>query len=183
MHTPTETELERLRYPIGRFEAPQTPLPAEERRRMIDQIARTPADVRRAVEGLDETQLDTAYRPGGWTVRQVVHHLPDSHLNAYVRFKLAATEDHPTIRTYDEAAWGEQSDARTADIALSLAILDALHARWTGWLRSLSPAAWRRTLAHPEWGDFDLDQVLSMYAWHGPHHIAHITSLRDREGW
>jgi len=179
----TDAELERLRFPIGRFEIPETPLDPEERARMIDVVAAIPAAVRAAVAGLDEARLDTPYRPGGWTVRQVVHHLPDSHVNSYVRFKLAITEDDPTIRTYDEAAWGEQQDARTAPIEVSLALLDALHERWTAWLRTLSEDEWRRPLQHPEVGEMNLDQLLALYAWHGPHHVSHITGLRQRMGW
>ncbi len=179
----TEAELERLRYPIGRFEATPTPLDAAQRARLIDEVARAPGDLRSAVEGLTDEQLDTRYRPGGWTLRQVVHHVPDSHLNSYVRFKLTSTEDVPTIRTYDEAAWGELDDARTAPLELSLDLLDALHARWVRWLRALPAEAFERRLDHPEWGNLDMDQMLQIYAWHGKHHVAHVTSLRERMGW
>lgn len=172
--------LERLRYPVGRFEPPSGPLPAATRTAMIDEIAAVPAALRAAVAPLADDVLDTPYRPGGWTIRQVVHHVPDSHMNAYVRFKLAMTEEHPTIRTYDETAWGELADAREADIALSLSLLEALHARWTGWLRTLGEADWRRGFDHPEMGALTLDQLLALYAWHGRHHLAHVTGLLGR---
>lgn len=171
-------DLERVRYPLGRFDPPAVPLSPETRERLIDEIAAAPSALREAVEGLSDAELDTPYRPGGWTVRQVVHHVPDSHMNSYVRFKLTLTEDHPTIRTYDETAWGELADARTADIGPSLALLDALHERWTGWLRTLGPDDWARVLEHPEMGTLTLDQLLALYAWHGRHHVAHITGLR-----
>lgn len=179
---PPEDELEALRFPIGRF-SPREALTPEDRERMWDEMGAAPDALRAAVDGLDETQLDTAYRPGGWTVRQVVHHVPDSHLNSYMRFKLTVTEDVPPIRTYEEAAWAELADARYAPVEVSLALLDALHARWIPWLRSLSPDDYRRRLDHPEFGEMDLDILLQLYAWHGAHHIAHITSLRDRMGW
>lgn len=172
-----------LRYPIGPFHFPESPVDTDTRNEMIETIARTPSRLRAAVEDLGEEQLDTRYRTDGWTLRQVVHHVADSHINSYCRFKLTITEDHPTIRTYDEGAWGEQLDARAGDIERSLAILDNLHARWTDWLKTLSDGHWARTLHHPEAGDLVLDQLLALYAWHGPHHIAHITGLRDRMGW
>jgi hypothetical protein len=150
------------------------------RTEMIDAIARTPMAMRSAVSGLDDDQLDTRYRPDGWTLRQVVHHVADSHVNAYCRFKLAVTEDHPTIRGYEEGEWGDLVDARTGDVELSLAMLDSVHARWTGWLRTLTDEQWLRTFHHPEAGDLVLDQLLALYAWHGPHHVAHITGLRER---
>ncbi|MGH7540668.1 MAG: YfiT family bacillithiol transferase, partial [Gemmatimonadota bacterium] len=142
-------EIERLRYPIGRF-APRTGSTRAERTAWIDQIEHAPAAVRDAVRGLDDARLDTPYRPGGWTVRQVVHHLPDSHVNAYVRMKLAVTEDTPTIRPYEEAAWAEQPDARRAPVELSLRLLEALHARWVHWLRALHDDDFTRPLHHPE---------------------------------
>jgi hypothetical protein len=176
-------DLESLRFPTGRFRFPDARLTPAERGAMVDTIARTPAMLRGAVEGLDTRQLDTPYRLDGWTARQVVHHVADSHVNSYCRFKLAITEEHPTIRTYDEKAWGDQPDARSADVALSLDIVDSVHRRWTEWLRTLSHDQWARTFHHPEAGDLVLDQLLALYAWHGPHHVAHITGLRDREGW
>jgi hypothetical protein len=142
-----------------------------------------PANLRRAVAGLSEAQLDTSYRPGGWTVRQVVHHLPDSHLNSYQRVRLALTESSPAVKIYEEGAWAELADAKTAPIELSLSFLEALHARWLELLRSLNETELARTFRHPEWGEVDLNWTLSQYAWHSRHHVAHITSLRKREGW
>ncbi len=172
-----------LRYPIGKFafEAPGT---EEQRREWIDDIAGLPALVGAAVNGLDDAQLDTPYRPGGWTVRQVVHHLPDSHLNSYLRFRKALTEDRPTISGYDEAAWAELTDARAAPVALSLTLLEGLHARWVVLLRSLRPQDYARAFVHPESGrEVELERNLALYAWHGRHHLAHITSLKERMGW
>jgi len=171
-----------LRYPIGRFQ-PVTSLTPAERVTCIEQIAAAPEGLRRAVQGLDDRQLDTPYRPGGWTVRQVVHHVPDSHLNAYTRFKLACTEESPAIKTYDEARWAELAEARTAPIDVSLDLLTLLHRRWVLFLRILGPADFARTVRHPEWGAPTVDFLLAQYAWHGRHHTAHITSLRDRMGW
>jgi len=174
--------MENLRYPIGRFAA-DADVTEEKRRRWIGEIANTPDTLRAAVHGLSAEQLDTPYRPGGWTVRQVVHHLPDSHLNAYVRFKLALTEREPTVKTYDEAAWAELADGRAAPVEVSLTLLESLHHRWILLLRSLTPADIARALSHPELGRVTLDTYLQMYAWHGRHHVAHITSLRERMGW
>jgi hypothetical protein len=174
---------EDLRYPIGPF-VYRGPQLAEQRRGCIERIETAPGLVRRAVEGLTEAQLDTPYREGGWTVRQVVHHLPDSHLNAYTRFRLALTESTPTIRPYFEHLWAELPDARTAPTEISLALLEALHGRWTLLLRSLGPAQWEVRYMHPEHGrEWTLDEALAMYAWHGEHHTAHITRLRARVGW
>jgi uncharacterized damage-inducible protein DinB len=171
-----------LSYPIGKFrwEGPGT---AADRARRIDEIAAAPAALRKAVAGLDDAQLDTPYRPGGWTVRQVAHHVPDSHLNAYVRFKLAVTEDAPTIKPYDEAAWAELADVKTVPVAASLALLEALHERWAAFLRSLGEAEWARTFRHPELGVVPLGKNVALYAWHGRHHVAHVTSLRARMSW
>ncbi len=171
-----------LRYPIGAFKY-EGELTEEERRRAIDAIGELPAKLRAAVEGLAPQQLETPYRPGGWTIRQLVHHLPDSHLNAYTRFKLALTEKEPTIKPYDEAQWANLEDGRNAPTVTSLALLEALHQRWVLLLKSLRPADFGRTLRHPERGVMTLDELLSLYAWHGKHHIAHITSLRERMGW
>jgi hypothetical protein len=171
------------RYPVGKFERSKTPHTAEERRAFVDQIAAVPARMREAVAGLTETQLDTAYREGGWTVRQVVHHVPDSHMNAYTRVKLALTENEPTIRPYDEAAWAKLNDVRDTPIAVSLTLLEALHDRWVRILRALSADDFSRTLFHPDHGVMTLDSLVAMYAWHGRHHVAHITSLRERSGW
>ena len=171
-----------LRYPIGKFE-PRDQLTPEERRSMIDDIAAAPTRMREAITGLTPAQLDTPYREGGWTVRQVVHHVPDSHLNAYCRFKLALTEDVPTIRPYDEARWAELGDTHTTPVKTSLAILESLHTRWICLLRSMKPSDFQRQLNHPESGTMSLDNLLADYSWHGRHHTAHITSLRQRNGW
>jgi uncharacterized damage-inducible protein DinB len=179
----TPPELDALRYPVGRFSPSQDALDADERRILIDEIALTPGRLRNAVDGLDEPQLETRYRPDGWTVCQVVHHVPDSHMNAYTRFKIALTEERPTIRTYDEAAWARLADADNPDVDVSLDLLDALHERWVTLLRSLDDADWSRPFVHPEIGEVTLDFLLQLYAWHGRHHVAHVTSLREREGW
>ena len=170
-----------LRYPIGRFIA-RTQFTDASRRAAIAAIAETPARLRKAVEGLDDDQLDTPYRPGGWTVRQVVHHVPDSHLNAYVRFKLGLTEAEPRIKPYDEARWAELPDSE-GPIAVSLDLLTALHARWVRLLERVAGPDFGRTIFHPELGVVNLDDLLELYAWHGRHHVAHITALRKRMGW
>jgi len=172
-----------LRYPIGTFSFEGEATDAQ-RRRWIEEIDKAPAALRAGVAGLTPDQMDTPYRPNGWTVRQVVHHLPDSHLNAYVRFKLALTEDEPTIKPYDEARWAELADTRTVSPDVSLTLLESLHERWVALLQSMTPKEFRRTFHHPEQGrSLTLEEVLAMYAWHGRHHVAHITSLRTREGW
>lgn len=171
-----------LRYPIGPFHYAGRGT-AEQRSAWIAEIAAAPGALRAAVEGLSDTQLNSPYREGGWTVRQVAHHVPDSHLNAYVRFKLALTEREPTIRPYDEKRWAELPDASTGAIVVSLDLLDALHERWVRLLRSLGPGEFARTLNHPESGVQDLDQLTAHYAWHGRHHVAHVTSLRERMRW
>ena len=172
-----------LRYPIGPFDWKPGDTTDDQRRQQICNIEMAPARIRAAVEGLSPEQLDTPYRPGGWTVRQVVHHLPDSHLNAYTRFRLALTEDEPTIKPYDENRWAQLEDARTAPVEISLALLDGLHQRWVLLLRSLQAADFARIFRHPELGVVGLDRNLALYAWHGRHHEAHITSLRQRMGW
>jgi uncharacterized damage-inducible protein DinB len=172
-----------LAYPIGKFVRPKALTPAE-RKQAIETIAKTPAALRAAVQGLTDAQLDTPYRPGGWTVRQVVHHVPDSHMNAYIRFKLALTEDTPTIKPYDEAKWAELEDGKNKMIEHSLMLLEALHARWVFLLERLKPADFSLAVNHPEWPTpMTLDQLLAMYSWHGPHHTAQITTLRERSGW
>lgn len=171
-----------LRFPIGNFRAPASTTEAE-RAALIGQIEAAPARLREAVLGLGQEQLETPYRPGGWTVRQVVHHVPDSHLNSYMRFRLALTEDEPTIKSYQEDRWAELPDARTAPPEVSLDLLEALHRRWTRLLRSLTPPDWERSYRHPELGLMSLERTLALYAWHGRHHVAHVTSLRDRMGW
>jgi uncharacterized damage-inducible protein DinB len=171
-----------LRYPIGKFQYPAE-VTAPERLLYIEQIAETPANLRAALENLTQEQLDTPYRPQGWTVRQVVHHVPDSHMNSYIRFHWALTEENPTIKAYDETRWAELPDARTGPVEMSLTLLDALHVRWIALLRSLSEHDLKRTFQHPELGSLPLDKVLALYAWHGRHHVAHITALRKRMGW
>jgi uncharacterized damage-inducible protein DinB len=170
------------RYPIGRFEMPAS-VTAAEREAMIGTIAAAPARLREAVSDLSESQLDTPYREGGWTVRQVVHHLPDSHLNGYIRFKLGLTEENPPVRGYEEARWAELPEARGAAIEMSLRLLDSLHERWAESLRSTAPEQFARTFRHPDRGAMTLDQHLVLYAWHSRHHVAHITGLRRRMGW
>lgn len=170
-----------LRYPIGKFQFPDSVTTAE-RRRYVDEIAETPARMRDAVAGLSDAQLDTAYRPGGWTVRQVVHHVPDSHMNSFIRFRLALTEDEPTIKPYMEDRWAELADARMP-IDVSLTLLESLHQRLDALLRSISESDWKRTFRHPEMGVVALDKNAALYAWHGKHHVAHITRLRERMKW
>jgi hypothetical protein len=171
-----------LRYPVGPFIEPEV-LGPEFRASCIADIEVAPANLVAAVAGLSESQLDTPYRPDGWTVRQVVHHLPDSHINSYVRFKLALTEDNPTIKTYDEKAWSLEHDALSAPIEVSLTLLQSLHSRWVLMLRGLKDADWKKTLHNPDMGEMNIEVMLAIYAWHGKHHLAHITSLRERNGW
>jgi hypothetical protein len=172
-----------LRYPIGRFDF-DAPISDSDFPRLIALIAEAPGALRSAVAGLTRDQLETRYRPGGWTVKQVVHHVPDSHMNAYMRFKLALTEDEPTIKPYNEAAWAELADSRRVPIEVSLDLLDALHLRWVALLRSMDAADFNRGVRHPEHGRLlTMKQLLGLYAWHGRHHVAHITSLKKREGW
>jgi hypothetical protein len=171
------------RYPIGRFQFDGDSTGAR-RQQWIEEIAAAPALLRQAVAGLTPAQLDTPYRENGWTVRQVVHHLPDSHLNAYTRIKLALTEDLPTIKPYEEARWAELPDALSGDIEPSLNLLEYLHQRWLLLLRQLKPTDFDRQFRHPEHGRiFKLAESLALYAWHGRHHVAHITSLRVRMRW
>jgi uncharacterized damage-inducible protein DinB len=171
-----------LRYPVGKFEWSGAGSDAD-RKKFIEQITEAPAKLRAAVAGLAEVQLDTPYRDGGWTVRQVVHHLADSHLNAFSRFKLALTEDEPTIKTYEQQLWAETPDAKTAPADISLTLLDSLHQRWSVLLRSMSGTDFNRKFTHPEHGKITLERLLGLYAWHGRHHTAHITGLRERKGW
>jgi uncharacterized damage-inducible protein DinB len=171
-----------LRYPLGEFKY-ENPLSDDERAACLAKIEETPARMRAAVAGLNEEQLDTPYRPEGWTVRQVVHHVPESHLTSYTRFKLAVTEDEPTVKPYFEDRWAQLDDARQAPISLSLDLLDAVHGRWIWFLRSLRQEDFQRTFRHPEIGIVSLDKNVALYAWHGPHHVAQITSLRERMGW
>ncbi|MGD0226112.1 MAG: YfiT family bacillithiol transferase [Terriglobia bacterium] len=176
-----------LQYPIGKFTWNRNGeglLASEaERQQWIADIEEAPARLRAAVQGRTEAQLDTPYRPGGWTVRQLVHHLADSHMNSYVRFRLALTEDEPAIKTYEQELWANLSDARGASVEISLTLLDSLHERWVLLLRSLNPEDFSRVLKHPELGRVTLEKNLALYAWHGKHYIAHINGLRQRSGW
>jgi hypothetical protein len=175
-------DLETLRYPIGRFDGAM-PFTAVTRGEAIDRIAALPSELRAAVSGLDERQLDAAYRPEGWTVRQVVHHLADSHMNGLTRTKLALTENNPRIKPYDEGAWARLGDMRLP-IELSLGIIDGIHARWAALFRAMDGAQFARTFVHPERGaTLSLEFQVHDYAWHSSHHVAHITRLRQREGW
>jgi hypothetical protein len=171
-----------LRYPIGPFDS-AGPLTATERAQAIRTLAETPARLRLAVSGLSESQLDVPYRPEGWTVRQVVHHVADSHMHSYIRVKFALSQDSPTIKPYPEHLWAEMTDGKGAPIALSLDLLEALHARWVMLLCALDAAQFARTLVHPERGEMTLDDLLALYDWHSRHHTAHITELRARKGW
>ena len=171
-----------LRYPIGKFSYDEH-LTEDKKRAFLDDIAQTPKNLRAAVQGLSAAQLDTPYRPGGWSVRQVVHHVPDSHLNSYVRFKLALTEDEPTIKPYAEDRWAELADTKATPVEVSLTLLDSLHDRWVRLLQSLTPEEWKRTFRHPDLGAMTLEKTLALYAWHGRHHVAHINALREKNGW
>ena len=167
------------RYPVGKWKEQ----PPAEAATLIEQIAAAPANLAAAVKGLTDAQLDTPYRDGGWTPRQIVHHIADSHMNAYIRFKLGMTEDNPTVKPYDEKLWAETIDGRTAPLAASLPVIDGVHARWVQFLRTLDAAALARTVMHPENGPMTLKDLLNLYAWHGRHHTAHITGLRQGRGW
>jgi len=170
------------RYPIGPF-IYAGPLTPEQRAEAIESIENAPIALRKALRGLGDEHLSTPYREGGWTVRQLVHHVADSHINAYCRLRLALTEENPTIKPYEEQLWAELSDGARAPVGLSLAILDALHARWSMLLRSMTPEQFSRPVRHPASGQHDVDWLVAIYAWHGTHHIAHITALRDARGW
>jgi hypothetical protein len=171
-----------LRYPVGPFTFDRAGA-ADRRGACIAQIAEAPSLFHSALGGLSDVQLDTPYRPGGWTVRQVAHHVPDSHMNAYCRFKLALTESNPTIKPYDEGAWANLADTSRTAPQVSVALLEALHVRWVNLLESMTSGDFERPLQHPERGAISLDWMLQLYSWHGRHHAAHITSLRSREGW
>ena len=171
-----------LRYPIGKF-ALDGEITSDRRQEWIARIEAAPGLLRAAFHGLSDAQMDTPYRPNGWTLRQVAHHVPESHMHSYIRFKLALTEETPTIKPYFEDRWAELSDAKTAPVELSLALLDALHARWVLLLRALGDADWKRAFRHPEMGMLTLERTLAIYAWHGRHHTAQVTGLRARMGW
>jgi len=178
-----EAELESLRYPIGRLDL-DAPVAEADHTRLIDEIASTPANLRKAVEGLSADQMATPYREGGWTVHQLVHHVAESHMQAYSRCKFALTEDKPIIKPYDEAKWAETPDVPATPAEISLALLDALQLRWVNLLRGLTPEEMQRSFFHPEHGRLiTIERMLAMYAWHGRHHVAHVTALRERNGW
>src|SRR5215510_7619608 len=169
------------RYPIGKFNY-EGPPSEEQRKKLIEDIAQTPAALCAAVKGLSPQQIETPYRDGGWTVRQVVHHVPESHMNAYIRFKLALTEDEPTIKPYMEDRWAQLADTGKTPPEVSLVLLERLHDRWTRLLRSITTDQWKRSFRHPELGLVSLEKNLALYSWHGKHHLAHVTELRKRLG-
>lgn len=176
-------DLEKYRYPIGRFDAKQA-FTSAKRNERIDRIRRFPSDLLSIVKDLDATQLNTPYRPNGWTVAQLVHHLADSHLNSYIRFRWALTEDSPLIKAYDQRKWAELGDAKSSDISPSIQILEGVHHRWVKLLSHLKPEDFKSQLSHPEWSDkLDLEMMLALYTWHCDHHLAHIQELIKREGW
>ncbi len=170
------------RYPIGKFNK-NINVTKEMRREFINTIEALPSLLRKEVENLSQEQLDTPYRDGGWTIRQVVHHLPDSHINSYVRFKLALTEDNPKIKTYDEHLWAELQDSFKTPVEVSLNLLESLHKRWAILLNSLTDEQFEKTFQHPEWGNITLTKTLALYTWHCRHHLAHITELKKKMGW
>jgi hypothetical protein len=169
-------------FPIGEFQYDGPPT-ENQRKKLIEDIARTPAALRAAVQGLSEQQLGTPYRDGGWSVRQVAHHVPESHMNAYIRFKLALTEEEPTIKPYEQDRWAQLPDVSSTPIETSLSLLDFLHERWVCLLRLLQPDQWKRAFRHPEMGIVPLEKSLALYSWHGRHHVAHVTELRKKMGW
>ena len=170
------------RYPIGKFNYEGAPN-EQQRQKLIEDIAQTPAALRAAVKGLSPEQIETPYREGGWTVRQVVHHVPESHMNAYIRFKLALTEDEPTIKPYEEDRWAKLPDVQITPLEVSLSLMELLHDRWVRVLKAIKPEEWKRTFKHPELGVVSLEKNLCLYSWHGRHHVAHITELRKRMNW
>jgi uncharacterized damage-inducible protein DinB len=176
------TALQDIRFPIGDF-AVDPVITSDKRTKWITQIEQAPEQLRAALKGLSESQIDTQYREGGWTLRQVVHHLADAQMNGFVRFKLALTEARPEIKTYEETLWAETADSRKAPVELSISLLEALHARWVILLRSLPESGFANTFRHPQRGELTIDVALQLYAWHGIHHTAHITKLRERKGW
>ena len=179
----TSSPPDALRFPTGRFAPADGPVPPARREALVERIRRLPERARAAVQNLDDDALDTPYREGGWTPRQIVHHLADSHANAVIRMKLALTEDEPTIKPYDQAAWAELPDATGLPPGPSLALLDGLHVRWTALMASMSEEQWARTVVHPEIGTVPLTFFLQLYAWHGDHHVAQVEALRARMGW
>ncbi len=173
---------EKLKYPIGRVNVPSE-ITETRRNTFIKEVADLPTLLRSAVDGMSLKQIDTPYRPDGWTIRQVVHHLADSHLNSYIRFKMALTEEEPTIKAYHEDRWAELADSRNTPIEISLTLLGALHAKWVILMQSLSEQEFERAFRHPDLGLVTLNKALAIYAWHGKHHVAHITCLQDSKGW
>jgi len=172
-----------LRYPVGPWKPPAT-ITVADRARFIEQIAAAPQAMRQAVAGLSETQLDTPYRDGGWTVRQVVHHVPDSHMNAYMRMKFGLTEQQPQVKPYDQETWAQTPEVATTPIGVSLTLLESLHERWVRLMKGMKDQDFARLINHPEWkAPLTLDMVAAHYAWHGRHHVGHITELRKRNGW
>ncbi len=171
-----------LRYPVGKWET-KGPFTNAQRHTMITSVGEMPAKLRAAVAGLNDNQLSTPYRPSGWTLRQVVHHVADSHMNAYVRFRLGITEAEPVVKPYDEKTWAELFDARTAPVEISLGLVEGVHKRWVMLLETVREIDFNRNVRHPEHGTMSLDDVLALYEWHGRHHVGHITALRQRAGW
>jgi uncharacterized damage-inducible protein DinB len=171
-----------VQYPIGKFSEDPNVTP-EKRQKWIAEVEQAPSVFRRAVAGLTQAQLDTPYREGGWTVRQVIHHMADSHLQSVIRFRLALTEDNPAISGYDPAKWAELPDAKIGPVEVSLALFEAIHGRWILLLHAMNPADFRKTFSRPDGQVITLDRLLQTYAWHGKHHAAHITGLRERMGW
>ncbi|GJM30302.1 MAG: putative metal-dependent hydrolase YfiT [Cyclobacteriaceae bacterium] len=172
-----------LKYPIGKFKAPYR-VTTQDRERYIMDLEKLPGKLRTGVESLTEAQLDVPYRKHGWTVRQVVHHLSDSHLNSYIRFKLSLTENQPIIKSYDEKAWAELPDSQQGPVEFSLDLLESIHRRWVYLLRNMKESDWKKSFRHPETNKvIPLDLNLSLYSWHGKHHLAHIESLISRQGW
>jgi uncharacterized damage-inducible protein DinB len=172
------TDHDPRRYPIGPF-SPKPSLSTQEREALIEELAHFPADLRFLVESLPAEKLDTPYREGGWTVRQVAHHVPDSHMQGYVRFKLAVTEDTPAIKTYEEAVWAETEESRTAPVESSLDLLEALHERWALFLRTLKEEDFQKAYLHPKLGEVTLEKTLQLYVWHGKHHLGHIRLVAE----
>jgi hypothetical protein len=177
-----QEELLKLQYPIGKFSFKED-VTSESRKNFINEIESLPLKLKKAVSGLSDEQLDTPYRHDGWTIRQVIHHIPDSHLNAYVRMKLALTEKEPLIKTYEEKEWAKLHDYYQTPISVSIDLLEALHKRWVILLNSLNEKEFHKKFKHPEWGLVSVDFLVAQYAWHGTHHVSHITSLRNRMGW
>lgn len=175
-------QLELLKFPIGKFNPDRT-FTSDDLTKFVTEIDSLPALLRQTVVNLSDDQLETPYRPGGWTVRQTVHHLADSHINSFIRFKLALTEDNPTIKPYEEQLWAELPDGKSEPIEVSLVLLEALHYRWVVLLKSLGPLEWKRTFIHPVSGENTLIRTAGLYAWHGKHHLAHINNLREAKGW